>query len=105
VIGPDFLTDPALGKVWDALPQARVVGGAVRDALAGRPVADIDIATPDAPETVIKALARAGVKVVPTGLAHGTVTAVVDGRGFEVTTLRRDVETPGFHYQCHVDGA
>jgi poly(A) polymerase len=97
VIRPDFLTDPALGKVWDALPQARVVGGAVRDVLAGRPVADIDFATPDPPETVIKALTRAGVKAVPTGLAHGTVTAVVDGRGFEVTTLRRDVETDGRH--------
>jgi poly(A) polymerase/tRNA nucleotidyltransferase (CCA-adding enzyme) len=93
----DFLTDPALGKVWDALPAARVVGGAVRDALAGRAVADVDLAIPDAPEAVIVALRRAGVKVVPTGLAHGTVTAVVAGRGFEVTTLRRDVETDGRH--------
>jgi poly(A) polymerase len=97
---PDFLTDPALGKVWDALPDARVVGGAVRDALAGltvagRTVADIDLATPDAPDAVIAALQQAGVKVVPTGLSHGTVTAVVAGRGFEVTTLRRDVETDG----------
>jgi poly(A) polymerase len=94
---PDFLTDPALGAIWDALPNARVVGGAVRDALAGRTVADIDLATPDPPEAVIAALRAAGVKVVPTGLAHGTVTAVVDGRGFEVTTLRRDVETDGRH--------
>ena len=46
---PDFLTDPALGRVWDALPEARVVGGAVRDALAGRAVADIDLATPRRP--------------------------------------------------------
>jgi poly(A) polymerase len=93
----DFLTDPALGTVWDALPDARVVGGAVRDALAGRTVADLDLATPDAPDVVIETLKRAGVKVVPTGLSHGTVTAVVDGRGFEVTTLRRDVETDGRH--------
>jgi poly(A) polymerase len=98
----DFLSDPALGKVWDALPDARVVGGAVRDALAGRPVtgrrvADLDLATPDAPDAVIAALRAAGVKVVPTGLSHGTVTAVVDGRGFEVTTLRRDDETDGRH--------
>jgi poly(A) polymerase len=92
---PDFLADPSLGKVWDALPDARVVGGAVRDALAGRPVADIDLATPSAPQAVIEALTEAGVKVVPTGVSHGTVTAVVDGRGFEVTTLRRDVETDG----------
>ncbi|MEA2744499.1 MAG: poly(A) polymerase [Acetobacteraceae bacterium] len=93
----DFLNDPALAKVWDALPDARVVGGAVRDGLANRPVADIDLATPSPPEAVIAALRDAGVKVVATGLAHGTVTAVVDGHGFEVTTLRRDVETDGRH--------
>jgi poly(A) polymerase len=92
-----FLADAALGRVWDALPDARVVGGAVRDVLAGRAIADLDLATPEAPEAVIAALRRAGVKVVPTGLSHGTVTAVVDGRGFEVTTLRRDVETDGRH--------
>jgi poly(A) polymerase len=97
VTAAGFLADPALGRVWDALPDARVVGGAVRDALAGRAVADLDLATPEAPEAVIAALRRAGVKVVPTGLSHGTVTAVVDGRGFEVTTLRRDVETDGRH--------
>jgi poly(A) polymerase/tRNA nucleotidyltransferase (CCA-adding enzyme) len=94
---PAFLTDPALARLWDALPNARVVGGAVRDALAGRPVADLDLATPDAPDAVTHTLKRAGLKVVPTGLPHGTVTAVVDGRGFEVTTLRRDVETDGRH--------
>jgi poly(A) polymerase len=94
---PQFLADPSLAEVWDALPGARVVGGAVRDALVGRPVADIDLATPDPPEAVIKALTGAGVKAVPTGLAHGTVTAVANGRGFEVTTLRRDVETDGRH--------
>jgi poly(A) polymerase len=95
---PDFLADPALGKVWDALSYARVVGGAVRDALAGRrTVADLDLATPDPPDAVMKALKAARVKVVPTGLAHGTVIAVVDGRGFEITTLRRDVETDGRH--------
>ncbi len=93
----DFLNDTALGRVWDALPNARVVGGAVRDALAGLQVADIDLATPDAPEHVTEALVAAQVKVVPTGLAHGTVTAVVDGHGFEVTTLRRDVQTDGRH--------
>ncbi len=97
MIHPDFLTDAALGKVWDAVPDARVVGGAVRDALSGRPVADIDLATPSPPEVVIQTLQRAGVNVVPTGLVHGTVTAVVSGRGFEITTLRRDVETDGRH--------
>jgi poly(A) polymerase len=94
---PAFLSDPALAKVWDALPEARVVGGAVRDALADRPIADIDLATPQPPQAVIAALSAAGVKVVPTGLAHGTVTAVANGRGFEVTTLRRDVATDGRH--------
>jgi len=94
---PPFAADSALSAVWDALPEARVVGGAVRDALAGRPVADIDLASPHPPDAVTAALTAAGVRVVPTGLAHGTVTAVADGSGFEVTTLRRDVETDGRH--------
>ena len=94
---PRFLDDPALASVLAAVPDARVVGGAVRDALTGRPVADIDLATPGEPESVIAALGRAGIRAVPTGLDHGTVTAVVEGRGFEITTLRRDVETDGRH--------
>ena len=89
--------DPALSRVWNALPDARIVGGAVRDSLAGRAIADIDLATPLPPADVIAALKRAQIKTVPTGLAHGTVTAVVDGRPFEITTLRRDVETDGRH--------
>jgi poly(A) polymerase len=76
---------------------ARFVGGCVRDALAKRPVQDIDIATPDPPERVIQLLEHAGIKVVPTGIAHGTVTAIVDSNPFEVTTLRRDTETDGRH--------
>jgi poly(A) polymerase len=95
MITAPFLTDPVLAKVWDALPDARVVGGAVRDALANRPIADIDLATPLTPQAVTAALHAAGVKVVPTGLTHGTVTAVANGRGFEVTTLRHDVKTDG----------
>ena len=94
---PAFLADPALASVMTALPTARVVGGAVRDTLARRPVTDIDLATPWPPKQMIEALEAAGIRVVPTGLDHGTVTAVVDGRGFEVTTLRRDVETDGRH--------
>jgi poly(A) polymerase/tRNA nucleotidyltransferase (CCA-adding enzyme) len=94
---PAFLADPALVAVLNALPRARLVGGCVRDALAGRPVADIDLATPDPPECVIAALRRAGLKSAPTGLKHGTVTAISDHRGFEVTTLRRDVDTDGRH--------
>ncbi|HJS85477.1 MAG TPA: CCA tRNA nucleotidyltransferase, partial [Acetobacteraceae bacterium] len=81
----------------EALPEARVVGGAVRDSLLGLPVADIDLATPASPDQVIAALTRAGVRTIPTGLGHGTVTALVDGRGYEITTLRRDVATDGRH--------
>jgi poly(A) polymerase len=75
----------------------RFVGGAVRDALLGRRVADIDVATPARPEAVIRAIEAAGLKAVPTGMAHGTVTAVVSRHPFEITTLRRDVETDGRH--------
>jgi poly(A) polymerase len=94
---PGFLSDPALVPVLAALPEARVAGGAVRDALAGRPVADIDLATPRRPEQVTEALTQAGIRAVPTGIDHGTVTAVSGGRGFEITTLRRDVRTDGRH--------
>jgi poly(A) polymerase/tRNA nucleotidyltransferase (CCA-adding enzyme) len=94
---PGWLSDPPLARVLAALPQARVAGGAVRDTLAGRPVADIDLATPCPPEQVMAALSAAGIRSVPTGLAHGTVTAVADGHGFEITTLRRDVKTDGRH--------
>ena len=94
---PGFLADPALRAVLAALPRARMVGGCVRDALLGRAVHDIDLATPDPPAAVIVALREAGLKAVPTGLAHGTVTAVADHRGFEVTTLRRDIATDGRH--------
>lgn len=73
----------------------RFVGGCVRDTLIGRPVQDIDVATPDPPETVMALLQRAGLKAVPTGLDHGTVTAVSDHHPFEITTLRTDVETYG----------
>jgi poly(A) polymerase/tRNA nucleotidyltransferase (CCA-adding enzyme) len=92
---PAFLADPALRAVLAALPGARLVGGCVRDALAGREVADIDLATPWRPEAVMRALRAAGLKAVPTGLDHGTVTAISHHRGFEVTTLRRDVATDG----------
>jgi poly(A) polymerase len=73
----------------------RYVGGAVRDTLLGGAVADVDLATPLLPTDVVARLEAAGIKAVPTGIAHGTVTAVSDGRAFEVTTLRRDVATDG----------
>jgi poly(A) polymerase len=87
----------ALAAVLAALPDARIVGGAVRDHLAGRPVADVDLGTALTPEAVTAALVAAGLRAVPTGLAHGTVTALSGGHGFEVTTLRRDIETDGRH--------
>ncbi len=74
---------------------ARFVGGCVRNALLRKPVDDIDIATTLTPDQVIAALRKAGLKAVPTGVDHGTVTAVAEGRPYEVTTLRRDVETDG----------
>ena len=77
--------------------EVRFVGGCVRDSLIDRPVRDIDIATPDRPEQVLALLAAAGVRAIPTGIAHGTVTAVVGERKYEITTLRRDVETDGRH--------
>lgn len=73
----------------------RYVGGAVRDDLLGLPVNDIDLATRIAPPEVIARLGEARIKAVPTGIDHGTVTAVSDGHPFEITTLRRDVSTDG----------
>jgi len=73
----------------------RYVGGCVRDTLLGLPVSDVDLATRLAPDEVMTRLEQAGIKAIPTGLAHGTVTAVVSGAPVEVTTLRRDVSTDG----------
>ena len=94
---PDFLTAPATAVVLAALPGSRAVGGAVRDALAGLPVADVDVAAPFPPEEIMACLLAAGCKVFETGLAHGTVTAVWDHQPIEVTALRRDVLTDGRH--------
>lgn len=77
--------------------QCRYVGGAVRDALLGIEATDIDIATRLLPEDVMARLETAGIRAVPTGLAHGTVTAVLPGGPVEITTLRRDVTTDGRH--------
>lgn len=77
--------------------EARYVGGAVRDTLLGLDVSDIDIATIHAPEAVIDRLEAARIKAIPTGIAHGTITAVSQGTVIEVTTLRRDLDTDGRH--------
>jgi poly(A) polymerase len=96
-----WMTAPATLAVLAALGAAgaapRFVGGCVRDAVLARPVTDVDIATPDPPDEVVALIEQAGLKAVPTGLAHGTVTAVSHGRPFEVTSLRIDVETYGRH--------
>jgi len=94
-----WLQAPETRAVVDALTaeasEIRFVGGCVRDALRHREASDIDIATPDRPEKVMELLQRAGIQAIPTGLKHGTVTAVVDGKRFEITTLRIDLETDG----------
>ena len=96
-----WLTSPATRAVITALEAAggpgcvRFVGGCVRNALMGQAVNDIDLATRLLPEDAMAGLKAAGLKVVPTGLAHGTVTAVSGRRPYEITTLRRDVETDG----------
>jgi poly(A) polymerase len=99
--GADWLRRPETQAVFAALAArgfpARAVGGAVRNALMGEPVSDVDIATPARPEQVMAAAAAAGLDAVPTGIAHGTVTVIAGGRPYEVTTLRKDVETHGRH--------
>ena len=97
----DWLKRPQTVRVFSALSKdgvtTRAVGGAVRNTLLGLPVTEIDLATTALPERVMALAKAAGLKAVPTGIEHGTVTVIVDGMPFEVTTLRRDVETYGRH--------
>ena len=90
-----------LARLLDVLDrdgeETRVVGGAVRNALIGMPIHEIDVATTALPEEVVRRVQAAGFKAVPTGIEHGTVTVVIDKHPFEVTTLRTDVETYGRH--------
>jgi len=96
-----ILSEPRLARLLHVLTagghRAYVVGGAVRNALMSQPVSDIDIATDAHPDIVGALASGAGLGVVPTGIAHGTVTVIAGGRPFEVTTFRRDVETFGRH--------
>ncbi|MEM6658602.1 MAG: CCA tRNA nucleotidyltransferase [Pseudomonadota bacterium] len=98
-IKASWVSDPATQKVCAALTkagaQALFVGGCVRNALLGAPVSDIDIATDVPPANVVALTQAAGLKAIPTGIDHGTVTVVSDGIPHEVTTFRRDVETDG----------
>ncbi len=97
----DWLRDPAAQAVFDALEraghQAFAVGGCVRNALIGAPVSDLDIATDAPPEATTRVVEAAGLRAVPTGADHGTITVVSDGTGYEVTTFRADLETDGRH--------
>ena len=81
--------------------EARIAGGAVRNALLGEPVADIDIATTTLPAETMRRAEAAGFKIVPTGAEHGTITVIAAGRPFEVTTLRADIETDGRRAKVH----
>jgi poly(A) polymerase len=91
------MTAPETVQVMSALGEARFVGGAVRDALLGAGVVDIDIAVPMPPAESLARLAAKGIKVIETGLEHGTVTAIAGTHAFEITSLRRDMETDGRH--------
>ncbi|TIP27824.1 MAG: CCA tRNA nucleotidyltransferase [Mesorhizobium sp.] len=95
----DWLAERHLQRLLAGLAaggeEARVAGGAVRNALIGQPVADVDIATTCLPDETIRRAEAAGFKAVPTGIEHGTITIVAGGKPFEVTTLRADIETDG----------
>ncbi len=97
----DWLPEGQLARILALLDrdgeEARVVGGAVRNALLREPLGDIDIATTARPEEVVRRVEAAGLKAVPTGIEHGTITVVADSHPFEVTTLREDIETYGRH--------
>ncbi|MBV9078214.1 MAG: CCA tRNA nucleotidyltransferase, partial [Methylobacteriaceae bacterium] len=96
-----LLAHRRVARLLDALAaegeETRLVGGAVRNALLARPVSDIDLATTALPSRVAELARAARLKAVPTGIEHGTVTVLVEGQAFEVTTLREDVDTDGRH--------
>jgi tRNA nucleotidyltransferase/poly(A) polymerase len=97
----DLLRRPGVVRVLGVLDgdgeETRIVGGAVRNTLLGRPVADVDLATTALPDVTVDRARNAGLKPIPTGIEHGTVTVLVEGVPFEVTTLREDIETDGRH--------
>jgi len=92
-----WMRDDSILSLFNALPKdsLRFVGGCVRNALWGEAVGDVDLACQLEPDAVVKALKAANIRHVPTGISHGTVTAVIGGQPFEITSLRRDVETDG----------
>lgn len=92
-----LFTKPVLDIFHALNGNVRLVGGVVRDSLLHKPVMDIDMATPYSPDEVMNLLLSHGIRIVPTGLKHGTITALRNGTGYEITTLRKDVETDGRH--------
>lgn len=101
ILKAKWLEDADVQALFAALnargQEARVIGGAVRNALTGEGLSDVDFATTTLPDETIVRIEAAGFKAVPTGYAHGTITAVKNGRAYEITTLRRDVATNGRH--------
>lgn len=101
LIDASFLTDAALVKVLSCLngagEETRIVGGAVRNALLGETISDVDLASTALPDEIMRRAAHAGIRTIPTGIDHGTITLLSNGRPFEVTTLRQDIETDGRH--------
>ncbi len=99
LVGAGFLDDPKAIRVFEALDgngeETRIVGGAIRNALLGAHVHEIDFATTAEPPEIIRRAQKAGLRTIPTGIDHGTVTVLVEGETFEATTLRHDVETDG----------
>jgi len=93
----DWLLTPQVEKLAALYPEARFVGGCVRNTLLQKSVSDLDVASSLLPEEVMARAKTAGYKVVPTGIDHGTVTVVIDKKPFEITTLRHDIETDGRH--------
>lgn len=100
-----LLERPQLRRLLDIFngrgEETRIVGGAVRNALLGRPVTEVDCTTTMLPEAIVLRAKEAGLKSVPTGIDHGTITVIVDGEPFEITTLREDVETDGRYAVVH----
>jgi len=100
-----LLERPALRRLLevfnDDAQETRIVGGAVRNALLGRPVTEVDCTTTMLPDAIVARAEAAGFKAVPTGIEHGTITVIVEGEPYEITTLREDVETDGRHAVVH----
>src|SRR5689334_9022343 len=103
IIPPSWMIDGYATSVmkvlggYEAEPRALFVGGCVRNHLLGYPVADIDVATTHRPDVVMKLLLENGIRAIPTGMEHGTVTAIIDQSAVEITTLRKDIDTDGRH--------